>query len=1053
MKNIHLTVLMLLTLLFSACKDDTFRGIGDVPVGEPALIDLRINVAAQKAVSRSLDQDFESRINQMVIIGFENTTGDKITLSLTGNLADKGTTNLAGRTYELNSPIETKSGNYDLYLIANWQSVYSNLTQSAIEAMSREEIEAMTFTNTGHQTELFGDYGFPMTQKISNFTIYPKEEQVTTLTGVSMKRASAHITFRFKNGAGVGDNKPNFVPNSYTVYRLPEEATSFADAQPIQSGTFDSEHIAITGAGNSSEDGYAYAFDFYMLENDQTNNVTAEQKAAIKNAENQQAAREAWVGTGNDYSNRKFTNAPAGSTFVVVQGDYSGPAAYDTNDQYTSTPYFGSVQYIIHLGNMDANAGGSYDNFNVLRNEFHTYSVTVNGAHSILVNVTVADGYGNPGMEGYLNLQPLAELDAHYAKVMLQIPKTSVHRTNDPKNKNHIILSTPKNGFNEQDIVCADLTDADDYKWIQFQNPGADWETTFPEYAGINTTTGECLKTGGREWAHVKELIEELANYMEAQYNNTTRPTLKYAYTTDNSDNFYVAAFVDENVYCDDQSLAIIDWAGYSHENRVMTLNPIDRKVSDDLQSIYAEGSAFNIHQCPVVSTYSLNPNNAPDPSTYNPFGFEQVEEKTTVTTNVTTGDQVKAYSNGYFGSALEWDLEASATPSIINDANGRQMMLEMFNIFSTGDGMADVRDSFYKLTSKTAGYSTYEFVPSNFYQVSQAINMRNRDLDGNGYLSPDEIRWYIPSLIQYYIYNFGYTVIPDNLLLGQKGEDNVSVAGLNADWVIPRYFTSSRAMRRVFYQDMRGGTDALTNSWVSQLNNIRFARNLGKMTDSYKEDYTRMTQIDTDKHIIKVINKGICRNFSWTTAYPAGFDAFSEYNLLPTAFEYNINGLTLYNQNGDYKLYYDNHTKEEQIAFLNQSALNTYNQNNGTSLTALPDGWRLPNQRELIVMVINNIIPSCFSGVTQENIDTPANTALGYLIGVTYCSSKLWANRVTPMWFASTAMTIPSNWFQYGPMRAILVRDVDPNTGEPIATQSSTASAKLRAKGVVRKK
>lgn len=988
-------------------------------------------------------------------------------MSLTGNLADKGTTNLAGRTYELNSPIETKSGNYDLYLIANWQSVYSNLTQSAIEAMSREEIEAMTFTNTGHQTELFGDYGFPMTQKISNFTIYPKEEQVTTLTGVSMKRASAHITFRFKNGAGVGDNKPNFVPNSYTVFRLPEEATSFADAQPIQSGTFDSEHIAITGAGNSSEDGYAYAFDFYMLENNQTNNVTAEQKAAITSAANPQAAREAWEGTGNNYSTRNFTNAPAGSTFVVVQGDYSGPAAYDTNGQYDSTPYFGSVQYIIHLGNMDANAGGSYDNFNVLRNEFHTYSVTVNGAHSILVNVAVADGYGNPGMEGYLNLQPLAELDAHYAKVMLQIPKVSVYRANDPDHKNHVILSTPKNSFSEVSVDCDNLTDANDYKWIQFQNPGANWATTFPTYAGINTTTGECLKAGGREWGHVNDLVAELADYMEAKYNNTTLPTLKYAYTTDDSDNFYVAAFVDENVYCDDQSLAITDWAGYSHENRVMTLNPIDRKVSDDLQSIYAQGSAFNIHQCPVVSTYSLNPANAPDPSAYNPFGFEQVEETTTATTNTTTTQQKDVLSNGFFGSALQWDATDgnAATPSTINDANGRQMMLEMFEMFS-GNGMEDVNNSFYKLTAKTAGYSTYEFVPSNFYLVSQAINMRNRDLNGDGYISEDEIRWYIPSLIQYYIYNFGYSVIPDNLLLGQKNEDDVSFTSTNADYVIPRYFTSSRAIRRVFYQDMRGGTDGLINSWVSQLNNIRFARNLGKETDSYKADFTRMTQIDTDKHIIKVINKGICRNFSWTTAYPAGIDAFSDYNLLPTAFEYNTDGLTIMDNTSGYSpldTYFGYSNKDTQIAAFNTAALQAYNTANSSSYTALPDGWRIPNQRELIVMFINNVLPACYSSVTDfaSAMETPGDAStsgtgaysVGYILSVTYNTSKFWASRTFPMSFMNTAMTIPPNALQSHKARIILVRDIDPNTGEPIATQSSTASAKLRAKGVVRKK
>lgn len=1047
MNNLKFLCLIMLALVMGACKDDTFNGLTDYSEGEPATINLSIKVPQEVVVSRAFDPDFESRINQLVLIGFEKTSGRKIFHNLTDLIKSENTpTGNDLRTYTLQSEVETLSGIYDLYLIANWQSEYGSQTLAKLEAMSREELDALVFANDNNRTELYGDYGFPMTGKVADFQIQPSPS-TNKLSNVYMTRTSAHIEFRFKMGAGQDGNVPNFTPNSYRVYRLPKQAKGFEDAVEIASATFDSPAVNITEIGDPDKDGYSAAFDFYMLEN-------RPQKGEGIGTPTTQAEREAWTGnTGSDYANRQFTNAPAGATFVVIQGEYSGPAGKDADGKYSSTPYYGTVRYIVHLGNIGNAADGyKYDNFEVNRNEYHKYNITVNGANSILVNVDVEGGNSNPGMEGYLNEQPIAELDAHYAKVMLQINKTSIFRSSETAEnaQNHVVLTTAVNGFNDIDINCSDLTDAQDYKWVQFQNPGADWETTFPTYAGINAD-GTCANVDGRSWCYINELVAELADYMEAYHNKTTLPTLRYAYTTDNASYFYVAAFVDENIYTNNSSLAIKDWAGQDHQPRVMTLNPIERKVSANGQNTYAKGSAFNIHQKPVVSTYSLNPANAPADmqATYNPFGFEQVMEKTNTSTNV------------FYPSSYNWDLEENLSDGAYNEKNARAMTIDLLRSKTVNDE----HKSFYKLTSNVGDYTSYEFIPTNYTNATQGIATHNRDLNGNGKIDPDEIRWYIPGLVQLYIYNFGYSVVNESLWLSQPGENDLT--SNSPDQLFPRYYTSARGSQRLFWQDQRGATSGYTvGSWMAQSNNIRFARNLGNFAGSNTADITRITQHDKENKIIRVINSAICRNNKWTTAYPA-HDVTSDWNLLPRAFEYgHADDMEMAKSASIAGKSY-----QEQVDLINSWALQQYNSATGTSNSSLPDGWRIPNQRELIALYVNNV----FADYAVENMDASTKfwtnvlgddqkwhyptyvpeTAyidyLGYVFSCTFIETPLYkTNRPLPFSMVNGNMALP-NGIGNPYSRMVLVRDVDYVTGEPLATQGSTTTSSLRKKGIVR--
>ena len=1038
MKNIHLTVLMLLTLLFSACKDDTIYGGGDYSNGEPATLNMRITVPVDREVkplSRSFDKDRESEIKQLVIVGFESSSGRQLFIDLTGNLVSTSISDKAGRTYTLNEEVnvEAGSGRYRLYLIANWQSAYANLTASDIKEMSEDEIKALDFTNTDEHIIIFGDYGLPMSQVLTGEQgYYEITAGSNTLNGVQLERATAHIEFTIQNGTGTGTNVPNFEPTGYTVYRLPKGAKTFADAEAISTTYFNSTTTPVVkqpGDGSTT-----YTFDFFMLENKQTSTNTSMTNWT---------EREAWdssTGSSNNYAERKFTNAPENATFVVLSGNYSGPADKNDDGTYTSTQYFGAVSYIIHLGNFNTSQGGSLANFTVNRNEHHIYNVTVNGASSIMANVNVENTSYNPAVEGYLSTQPIAKIDAHYAKIMLTIPVSSVFGSNDTNGKNQVVLKTVKNNFAEALIEPSALTDADDYKWIQFQAP-AD-ENTFPTYAGKYSTEAD-------GYCYIKELVAEIEEYID---NNHDASKLKHA--TASGSAIYVAAFVDENIYDKATDPAIKSWAGYTVEDRTMTLNPAVRKVSSDEQSTIAAASAFNIIQSPVVSTYSLDPNLAAAAgiTVYNPFGLEQVEEPTSILNNTTGQNAAHSQfltldiSKKFFESALQWDAATTTELTNPNNANGREMTLYWYSQFE--NGVDDDYTSFYKLTSNAdANYSTYVFTPAaDFYTVSKALVSRNRDLNGDGKITSDEIRWYIPNIVQYYIYNFGYNIVPEDLRLSQYEEDNIDTSedgswasyNGNRDYIFPRYYSSSRNARRLFWQDQRGATSAQAD-WACQTNNIRFARNLGQFTNSYSADYTRMSQINTTDHTITISN--ICRNWTVTGAYPYANALSETYNRLPKKMQYIATPLAIWGTNSvtstnTVDTNSENKEKQDALDYLNQLTLAAYNSANSTSLTELPDGWRIPNQRELIALFITGVLDSYLGD--------------DYCVySATFYNSNLWYDRTKyPVGISAGNFGVPKNsdGFRFGRPQGVMpiVRDV---------TTTSTASAKLRAKGVVRKK
>lgn len=1107
MKKINLLYLLICTLLFGACSDETFSDAAGYSEGEPATITMRIRVPEPTRIkSRAMGEERETAIEQLAIFAWEINSGRKMSLDLTGKLqCDEWSSTGGSSIYSLTEAISALTGRYRAYIIGNWNSVYAakdatgaKYTFDDLDALTEAELKEILVNNFDNHIDLYGNDGFPISQIIepdathtNGFEIAKPESQGTnTLSGINLVRATAHIHFIITNDSiggnanYTGTNVPNFMPQRYTVYRVPKTTSAFSSQkyEVLQEGTFNSDFTPIVKQPDQVGDP-GYEFDFHMLENIQplaTNTIT------------DQSQREAWKYTSgtntdnpaadteqtSDYASREFTNAPAGATFVVIEGTYSGPAEKLDDGTYSGTQYYGNLSYIIHLGNFGtdspANHPASLQDFSVMRNELQTYKITVQGARSILVSMQVENQ--NPAVEGNISKIPVATLDAHYSKIMLQMSKGEF--TNDGKvTVNQVALSTVVTGFENKVYTIDELRNdpTADYKWVQFQKPTS--KDLFPTYAGVQKYGQE----GG--FAYVTDLAKDIQAYL-----NGEKETPQYALV--DGDILYIAAFVDENIYPDNSVAPMKQWAGDVVEDRVMSLNP-GQSVSPDGTKILSAQSAFTIRQLPVSSPYSLQPGVAGmDVEHYNPYGLEQQMDPTTALETTPTGYTLndfistnKTTAAQFFHNALWWDgaLNPFSDPNTgLTEWDSQKATVFLFSAFN--DGVADENKSFYKYDSET---KSYNFVPAADYNtVSKAIVAHNRDLDGDGLIKADEVRWYVPSFSQYLVYNFGYTVIEESLRIQSVAAEHEAklaytdiIKDGDYDNAFPRYFTSSLNFntaqniynKRVYWQEQRGANSTLIYNvqWIPRINRVRFARNLGQFEGSYTAAWTPMSVrhgANGGIHTLRFLSPYISRSYDVTVAYPFGY-AVGPYNQLPRALEYDPDFLMLASRNDVSDITsLKKDTGEGTYAAVQALVLRKYKERlkaagkDTTGMRALPDGWRIPNQRELYALNILNIprdtLPAKEWGASDDSQASKNDKFYQTdFYSCTYLDSELYPLRgKVPFMISGGNNTAPESFGGAGIQAVILVRDVNPDTGEPIAKSSSSATSRKRGRGVLRR-
>lgn len=563
---------------------------------------------------------------------------------------------------------------------------------------------------------------------------------------------------------------------------------------------------------------------------------------------------------------------------------------------YEDDLYVGEASYTIHLGDFSDNK--SFENFKVERNEYHKYNVTVNGVNSITVEAQT-DNLTN-GAEGELTKKEGVTfiLDAHYETVLVKIPTEKVLAD---ISKNEVKFRTPKGS---QKVALSNIKN-EDINWIQFAKPnGSNGNYTFPLYK--NHTT-------------IKGLIEDIIGK-------------KGTYYQQYGDYYYTVAFVDEFYYNDlplDQFVNV--------DNRFFIFNPTPVYTSTDGNSIFNSDSGFQIWQRSIKTTYNLS-------SGMNAFGIETWDETGALPFGFDYNDDAKLIDQDNLDGYVN-------TKQLISLKSNESLNSDILSKIGYLKGVEDnTRESHVWGTFDTSDGTVTNTPVSNAIQACLA---RNRDLDGSGTIDlvntngENELKWYIPALYQYFIIWLGEELLPGDTRLFPTADFSSTRFTTMGD-KYPRLYTSSSNNKRTYWPDQgaawavtyKYGKPDASSDWMGEIQALRCCRNL------FESETTTTPSLpavyDSENNVIVVSGIEYVRN-NLVTGYFDKHNERSTSNYLPAKFEVATEDLDeTYNYNAEI-------TGDITIDNLNVAA-DTYNESyQGESNVK----WRVPNQRELMLMVM----------------------------------------------------------------------------------------------------
>lgn len=434
------------------------------------------------------------------------------------------------------------------------------------------------------------------------------------------------------------------------------------------------------------------------------------------------------------------------------------PGIPDEEFDYTSREV--NAKYIIHLGYIGANA----NDFNSLRNSIYTYRVKIKSASEIIVEA-FTNNENQPGAEGTVIdvTKQMFNLDAHYAAFNIELTREDL------------------NSFSFSIL-------ADNYRFAIGENgqptansntiPTSTTDPTYPYYSWI-----ELMKTTGEDVLADYPGIGKAGLYKLKDIRDNAA-TLEPGWYT---------VFVNEYTY-EDESEANrgnegTNWRSYVNKpNRMAYLNVAQQVSADGLSSYYR--SKYAVSQRSIQTYY-----NAAQATTA--LGVEHDNETfgmnirwlTDDATNINGGNYPGVSSTGLSddngrynvwmnseGSANgtkagRWETYVQTTkPNAVNRiTNTNQKIPESVKPAKTWPVPMPMllaasnftQDAYYDETANSPFPNVYNrragiydpqinHTTAQYIQAMHACMNRNRDLNGNGDIDAEELRWYLPAAGKY---------------------------------------------------------------------------------------------------------------------------------------------------------------------------------------------------------------------------------------------------------------------------------------------------------------
>lgn len=582
------------------------------------------------------------------------------------------------------------------------------------------------------------------------------------------------------------------------------------------------------------------------------------------------------------------------------------------------------VTYYVHLGDCTKDV----DNYDVERNCKYTYKIIVAGVDKIIVEALKQDGADQPGAEGVV-LEYGAKgknmtLDSHYEYMVMRFYQDDIKGLKDAgKGYFYQVYALGKH----TDVINVGATTVGkdngvDTSWIQFAIK-CSRDGSSSTYSTDRTNRGTACSYPGTEYSKDLYTVEEFLKYL---YNNANSTRI---WTKSDSKGKYIDAtcFISENYYKNlkwNQYVNDVDKRAFYVANQVET--------SNDGRSVYAI-TQYGLTQYNIQTFYDRS-----QAGSITAYGCETINDE--------EGKDFTVNGGG-------WKYNSAGTDTW----NGRANMVK--DIMSS--------DNWESLKNNTS--------------LIKACMSRNRDLNGDGKISDNEIRWYAPTISQYIGIWIGEEIMSTEAKLFNRATSTLEG---ESDRML--YYSSTNNQNTYFSEEGMATNHYSNGNTAYPPKLVRCLRNLKSNNEGYDSEPVKYytynatnSKVTLDKVDEKALN---------TTGELGELNEHKERSAVnKPAKSFKIAANTYPTENSS-------RASMENVVYGNFKCYGNYSEGDTK--------WRVPNQREMSVMYL--IDPN--------------------LINMTYCRTKFSNLNFRKSWTYTSVFTMATNWSDYssGKVRCIKV-------------------------------
>lgn len=617
-------------------------------------------------------------------------------------------------------------------------------------------------------------------------------------------------------------------------------------------------------------------------------------------------------------STKVFTNAPANGTYVVLKGKYEETTSSSTKSA--------DVTYYVHLGDCTRDK----NNYDVERNCKYTYNITVAGVDKIIVEAKKESGADQPGAEGvvleYGATGKNMTLDSHYEYMVMRFYQNDIQE-----------LKRAGKGYfyqvyalgNHTDVINVGATTVGkdngvDTSWIQFAIK-CSRDRSSSTYSADKTDRGTACSYPGTQSSDLYT-VDKFLKYLYDNANSTSIWTGGYDY---NKGSYYVDAtcFISENYYKNltwNQYVNDVDKRAFYVANEV--------KTSNDGRSVYAK-TQYGLTQYNIQTFYDRS-----KAGSITAYGCETIND-----------EEGKGFSVN--GSGSRYNSYGSDT------WNGRANMVK------------DIKSS-----------DNWESLKNNTSLIKACMS-RNRDLNGDGKISDNEIRWYAPTISQYIGIWIGEEIMSTEAKLFNRATSTLEG---ESDRML--YYSSTNNQNTYFSEEGMATNHYSNGNTAYPPKLVRCLRNLKSNNEGYDSEpvkYYTYNATNSKVTLDKVDEKAL--NTTGELGELNEHEERSAVNKPAKSFKIAANTYPTGNSS---------RASMENVVYGNFKCYGNYSEGDTK--------WRVPNQREMSVMYL--IDPN--------------------LINMTYCRTKFSNLNFRKSWTYTSVFTMATNWSDkaYGKVRCIKV-------------------------------